>query len=574
MSKFDSSSEEKSDLSVANKRNLLLLDYTKDFKSFDIINYIRLFEKTITLDRSKISQIASISFPSASKAVDELSAGKKAESPDKAAQVNTDGVYPVIDTPVDRTSRSEVTLNKEYGYYMGISIGSSQLKVSLLNFCFEPHTYKEIHKMILKEEDQEPEEVQESEEDNKNKTPNATDEKPRFVEKGIKLQKKEHGFCIETPDNIIKLRNMLSKLVGHFVKRAEEGFPLLSIGIAFPGLINYESKKADQCYNRNMLNGASLEDLFCDDLLRRMEKLSINTFIEHNASAAATAEKHKLYESKNTIRYAMRKNSCVLFLSTGISCGVILDNELYRGASGGEIGHIQVPNLYLQKKIEMYMNTLVAPNKETTSEMAGETTGETVGESAGEMTVEMAAKIIADMAIKKAEDKAREEEQNIIKDDIKNSLMDSCSCGLKNCLEHRIRKDVFNCTFAEYVTTHTETLYKKLENSSDDTHMLADYITYAINSIQNTLGLELFILTGRIASLYRLFKLPLTVNQANRQMSFKNDGYDIVCSSYEQFAPSIGAAISAYFQSNNRRITWTDCDMSLIENDRKNDSSV
>jgi glucokinase len=67
------------------------------------------------------------------------------------------------------------------------------------------------------------------------------------------------------------------------------------------------------------------------------EKYGVNTFLINDASAAALGE-HHFGAGKGV------KNLIYLTVSTGIGCGIIIDDKLYSGACGGagEIGHMTI----------------------------------------------------------------------------------------------------------------------------------------------------------------------------------------------------------------------------------------
>nr|WP_239550880.1 ROK family transcriptional regulator [Halanaerobacter jeridensis] len=101
---------------------------------------------------------------------------------------------------------------------------------------------------------------------------------------------------------------------------------ILGIGIAVPGLIDKEEGVLKFAPN------LTWSDLKICELFKNKYNLPI--ILENEANAAAIGEKDFVYPDSNNLVYVS--------INEGIGCGVIFNNELYKGASGnaGEFGHI------------------------------------------------------------------------------------------------------------------------------------------------------------------------------------------------------------------------------------------
>ena len=104
---------------------------------------------------------------------------------------------------------------------------------------------------------------------------------------------------------------------------------ILGIGISVPGTVD-----AENGIIRDALN-MRLHDFPIRDILGKVFDLPI--FIEHDTSTAALAEKY--YGAGRGV-----EDLIYIIVSTGIGAGLIVNHEVYRGATGlaGELGHVIV----------------------------------------------------------------------------------------------------------------------------------------------------------------------------------------------------------------------------------------
>ena len=101
---------------------------------------------------------------------------------------------------------------------------------------------------------------------------------------------------------------------------------LLGIGVAVPGLIDKEKGILGFAPNLGWKN-VYISKIFKD-------KFNLPVILDNEAKAAAIGEREFIYPKMD--------NMVFISINEGIGCGVILNGELYRGASGnaGEFGHI------------------------------------------------------------------------------------------------------------------------------------------------------------------------------------------------------------------------------------------
>ena len=101
---------------------------------------------------------------------------------------------------------------------------------------------------------------------------------------------------------------------------------LLGIGVAVPGLIDKEKGILEFAPNLGWKN-VYISKIFKD-------KYNLPVILDNEAKAAAIGEREFIYPKMD--------NMVFISINEGIGCGIFLNGELYRGASGnaGEFGHI------------------------------------------------------------------------------------------------------------------------------------------------------------------------------------------------------------------------------------------
>ena len=252
----------------------------------------------------------------------------------------TDFSYPTIVTALKKFSDPDhdlilieddiVNLKSDSSFYIGISIGQSQIKVVLLDYNFNYYTDKYIEAAY--------EELMQSH-------PDLIDDNHKFD------YIKEKGICISTPDSRVDLVKIINDVVEKLVYN--EKYNVEGIGIAFPGMVDQCNNKIVASSNLSILENLTESSLFNPKLLNYLYEKEIVIVFEHNAKAAVIAEKEK---SANCL--TGEKNMACLYLGTGIGVGYIFDNKLFRGTqnNSGQIGHskLSAPLVNPSNSIEKY----------------------------------------------------------------------------------------------------------------------------------------------------------------------------------------------------------------------------
>jgi glucokinase len=124
-----------------------------------------------------------------------------------------------------------------------------------------------------------------------------------------------------------------SELVELLVREVEEARAdrpgVEAIGMGIPATIDHEKGVAVAAVN------LPIEDLPIRDIV--LERTGLPTFVDNDANVAALAE-HLFGAARGA------QNAVMLTIGTGIGGGLILDGEIYRGATGAgaELGHMAI----------------------------------------------------------------------------------------------------------------------------------------------------------------------------------------------------------------------------------------
>lgn len=276
-------------------------DINKTMKQNEhLLNLLRFFKG---IDRSEISRRLQISMPTVYKAIDELSS-----------------------LNIINKSDNGISINDDYAYLIGISIGSALCKISFLDLSFNllsADKFRGCKEKICKRIE---EEISDKE----------------LLYQCMKDDAKNYIY-FKTPSQFSELKKILNS-VFDFVQKSVENdlFKVISIGISCTGVINNKTQTILSAHNLDYLDSSTLDTLIFPDKQKFLNENQIYVCLVQNSDASVIAEKINLYQT-NSI-YKNRKNIISLYLGVGIGAGIYL-NGLYSGTNGysGEIGHTKAP---------------------------------------------------------------------------------------------------------------------------------------------------------------------------------------------------------------------------------------
>lgn len=263
------------------------------------------------IERNSLAKLLGISLPTLSNIINEL----------KEKEI-------LLTKSMDnlKIGKDSLIINPKIGIYVGISIGASQIKITLVNFDFS----------IL----------------SKDSFKTLQNQCKIFTEE-FYTNKEENpiGYvCIPTPDHYDKLVDKIDNIMQNCIildqYLLENNSCVMGIGFAITGAIDNKAKRIVKSYNLDCLENLTISynTLIFGNRLSYFNKNNIDIAFENIARAAVISEKYNLYNREN-INYLHRnkKNIACVYLGSGIGSGLILDNVLYRGTSNfSELGHIQV----------------------------------------------------------------------------------------------------------------------------------------------------------------------------------------------------------------------------------------
>lgn len=383
----------------------------------------------------------------------------------------------------NEVKKEEYSINANSGYYWGISIGGSQIKICMIDMKFQILERDSILSEFI---------------DKYNLFSNVN-----YHIKKCSEEKQEGYLYADTPTDFGQLQGLLNYILSNIIElnKQLESSPtlILGIGFAFTGAIDNLRKEILEAYSLKCFHNLPIkyDSLIYPDILAYFSANNISISFDNIVKAAIVSEKYSLYMSENPNGiYKTKKNIGCLYLGSGFGSAFILNNQLYRGTSNfSELGHIDIPDPF-----EL---------------LAMRTT--------------------------------------------KDNCDSLCSCGGKNCLEHKIRSHVFGMTrdvFRSFSASELKEIFFQREDANIRLQILAYYINSAIKTITNILNVDLVILTGKLTP-FKEELTPLLYSEKSRNpITYTNKDCSLVTSTYGPLAPSIGAAILSSFPDATDTVNW------------------
>ena len=225
------------------------------------------------------------------------------------------------------SEKNSLSIRNEYGCFVSVSVGTSHIKICVLDFSFSTVSYSSISKRLEKDSY-----FQDSDFiDNFWKSNN-------FVRSndGLAL------WCADTNfgenQSLSRVKNIMDGVGRFALELSEKNFNVLLIGFCFPGHVDSRNNVIIKSSNLNLeLKNVSVSNLFTSDLLKRIQQKGINIYFDHNVKAAAVAEKAigKLQ--------SVNDDCAVLYFGAGLGISFLLDGKLFRGKTNaaGQVGHVR-----------------------------------------------------------------------------------------------------------------------------------------------------------------------------------------------------------------------------------------
>lgn len=223
---------------------------------------------------------------------------------------------------ITRKNRKLVLLGT-VGYFLGISIGSKHIRVTLLDLNFEPVSTDWI-------------------ENDLGVSGLMTDDLGY-----IESESNSISFAYKTPsgEDFESLKMVISALTSHFLVRAAlkdaPPFPLMGIGFAVCGPVDYTAKSWRSAPRMTAVQNITILDLIGYDNQTLVDELGIFISIDNNAKSAIVSEYQYLLETHGG-KYG--EDIALIYIGSGVGSSVVMNNSLLRGSQNlsGELGHIKL----------------------------------------------------------------------------------------------------------------------------------------------------------------------------------------------------------------------------------------
>lgn len=291
------------------------------------INYsarmLYLLRGAVCLDRMELAKRLGVTWPTASNTAEKLL---------KIGALRVFSQEAALESGSGKSSFS-LMINPDYGYFVGISIGSSEIKLVILDFNFDPLSKVSLQDYLCFYTKS----IEES---------TVTLDWQQYLMQNIGTS---NGYIkIPTPESAERFSATINQIVNGLIaadknqqnNNRSTAKRLLGIGFAFTGAVDVESKTVTESFNLPFLRGISYKTLISPSNREYLESHNIIVAFQHNAKTVAIAEKY--YLQKNHSPLGECEDIVCIYLGSGIGCGLILNNRLFTGTKNysGELGHI------------------------------------------------------------------------------------------------------------------------------------------------------------------------------------------------------------------------------------------
>lgn len=252
----------------------------------------------------------------------------------------------VISSEKDQKAEEYYSLNPEYAYFVGVSIGTTRIKIRILDFNFniaksDLNLFKEFYV--------------------------TSDDSSLSAEKKVILDELlahdgEWSLCCNAQcTKLTEITPYISSIVELLIL-AKKMMNILGIAFVLPGSIDCKNGKIINSYVLEDMLNIRLETFLTKVNMDALDSANIAYCIDHNAKAAIVAENEigNVWDSDDCLDD--RANLMSLYLGYGIGSAYILNGKLYRGNrnEAGQIGHNQViplipldENLVINSSVDM-----------------------------------------------------------------------------------------------------------------------------------------------------------------------------------------------------------------------------
>ncbi len=221
--------------------------------------------------------------------------------------------------------KAGIFIDPTYEYYVGISVGSSQVKVVLIGFDFSivslPSHDNQYFDALVKF-------------------------KNKLSLLGFDFREESlYKCCMTTPSDIEELCKILCSVCKAILELKLTGFKIAALNFALPGYIDFYNQKIismpNLCNNSDFVKGAKISRLITSAVYDDLINNYIPIYIDHNVKSSAVAEKEHRFTKNPDDKSS---DLMVVYLGRGVGISMIVNGSLYRDKDNlaGQLGEVRV----------------------------------------------------------------------------------------------------------------------------------------------------------------------------------------------------------------------------------------
>ena len=270
---------------------------------------------------------------------------------------------------IKKNDRSSILCNN-CAYFLGISIGSVNIRVILLGLDFEPvdlqvlNQYEHLKNLPN---------IEGFNIDECGSCSYAFHAKPQLKDNA---ESKSEDCANSKNEEVAEpsaitvfdyIQRTVGDIVNLFLKQAEASltgnglpFPLMGIGFGVTGPVDYTNATWTSSPRIEAVHGITIRDLIRHTNMKLAKQLGIFFSIDNNAKSAIVSEYQYLMEKNHG---AFNDDLALLYIGTGVGSAFVINKRLLRGRQNysGELGHAFMPNA--DTKFETIEQSLSAKDK-------------------------------------------------------------------------------------------------------------------------------------------------------------------------------------------------------------------
>lgn len=303
-------------------------------------------------------------------------------------------------------------------------------------------------------------------------------------------------ICFETPKDLYNLQSQLDQCMKEIINIIEHqstfGLNIISLGLTFTGTVDNSTRKIIKSHNLDFISDKPLSNIIFPNRIDYFESKNINIYVDNNSNSATVAEKYCLYDISNS-NYKFREKKNIMAIYLGAGIGSgLIFNNKLYRGASNAIGELG------HIEVPPYQAIDYSPS---TNESC-------------------------------------------------------CSCGSKNCLDYRIRNDVFNKSKEDFSKMSVDSIIDHFAKHPEKLDVMAYYIGYITNLLINILNLDIIVFTGKFEIFMDQLWLPLYKYINSNKLSYISNDCTLAVSNLGVKAPAVGVAISSYFDKIKEDVEW------------------